>query len=135
MSKPQRLPSGITKQAIDSATVDTFISGKAIVIWDHSPKGFFVRVGPSNNKFPQGKITFGVHKRQGGRGSKAISVMFATYPGTSINDARDKAMSLIAQIRSGENPSQQKKSLFAQRRQEYQLSKTQKFNIIFEEYR
>jgi integrase len=129
------LPTGITKERIAAADLDATISGKAVLLWDNSPKGFFARVGPPNTKFPLGKTTFGVHKRQGGRGSRAIAVMFGTYPEMDISTARDKAISLIAQIRNGENPSQDKNSLFAKRRQEYHAYKNHKFRLILEDYR
>lgn len=131
----RKLPTGITKERIAAASLDAIITGKTIRLWDHSPKGFFARVGLPNSKYPTGKTTFGVHKRQGGRGSRAIAVMFGTYPEMDISAARDKATALLAQIRNGENPSQQKKSLFATRKQEYELFKRSKFSIIAEQYR
>lgn len=134
MSKRIR-PAGITQERIATADLDATITGKAVLLWDVSPRGFFARIGPPNSKFPTGKITFGVHKRQGGRGSRAICVMFGVYPEMSIQEARDKAISLLAAIRNGQNPSLEKKSLFSQRRQEYQQFKTSKFSLVYEAYR
>jgi integrase len=124
--------SKITSKRIDATNVDVLIAGKPIIIWDSELRGFGVRLSPANKRYPDGKISYLVQKRAGGRGSREIRV---TFEAVDVGAARDKAISLIASIRNGENPSKRKKDLLALRRQEYAEFRAKKFKDIFERYR
>src|SRR5262245_16314203 len=102
--------SKITSKRLDAASVDVLLATKPIIIWDSELRGFGVRLSPANKRYPDGKISYLVQKRQGGRASREIRV---TFEAADISQARDKAISLIAAIRNGENPSKQKKDLLA----------------------
>lgn len=124
--------SKITSKCVASAQLDVFIAGKPIILWDSELRGFGVRLSPANSRYPDGKISYLVQKRTGGRGTKEVRLTFEA-PDTAT--ARDKALLLISQIRNGEDPSKRKKDLLSQRRLEYREFKTKKFIDIFEQYR
>lgn len=122
----------LTGQLIAAAKEDAWTATKPIVLWDKELRGFGVRIGVPNDKYTTGKVSFFVQRRTGGRGSREIRCVFDAE---DVSEARDKAITLIAQIRSGSDPNKEKKDLFVQRRTEYLSYKTNKFNIIAENYR
>jgi integrase len=125
----------LTEKDLASAQVDAIISNKPIFLWCSQLRGFGLRISPPSNKYRTGKTSYIVQKRVAGRHSREIRFTFGEYPAISLIDAYNLALKHISHIRSNINPAQNKKSLFAQRRQEYQNYKTQKFAIIFENYR
>src|SRR5262245_7288719 len=120
----------ITKQSIDGATVDVLIKGTAIYLYDDVLRGFGVRIGPHNTKYPNGKITYFVEKRAGGRKSKKYRYVFAEYPTMEPGVARDKALHLISQIRDGVDISAKRKAVFDKREQELVDYNTKQFGTL-----
>ncbi len=125
----------LTKASISQAALDETLDRGVITLWDTDLRGFGVRIGPPNDKYQNGKISYFVQSRIGGRGSREIRYVFAQYPSMDIPQARILALTLIAKIKNNIDIAKEKRSLFAQRRAEFEASKTQKFREIFEQYR
>ncbi len=106
-----------------------------MILWDEDVRGFAVRVGPRNTKYPKGKVSYFVQKRTGGRGSKEFRYVFGEYPQLEIPAARKKARSLIADVEANLNIAKQRRDIIELRRAEAENSRTKKFSHIFEEYR
>jgi integrase len=106
-----------------------------MILWDTDQRGFAVRIGPRNTRYPNGKISYFVQKRTGGRGSKEFRYVFGQYPQMDIKEARNRALSLISDIRGNINVSKQRKETIDLRRAEAEASRTKKFEDIFQEYR
>lgn len=124
--------SKLTSKIIDTKQLDVLTNGAPAIIWCDELRGFGARISPPNTRFPNGKISYLVQKRQGGRQTKQIRF---TFDAQDVNCARDKALTLLSDIRNGGNPSLERKDVLSQRRREYHAFKTQKFKDIFEQYR
>lgn len=125
----------LTESSIVSAQVDAIIANRPILLWCPQLKGFGLRISPPSKRYPTGKSAYIVQKRVAGRGSKETRYTFGDYPMLPLSEARDQALALLSQIRADNSPAQRRKDLFAQRRQEYQASKTNKFSLVYEQYR
>src|SRR6476660_4666543 len=99
----------ITKQAIENAAFDVILEHTPIILRDLELRGFAVRVGPKNTKNPTGKISYFVQQRTAGRGSREFRYVFGDSPMMDIKEARNKALSLIADIRANGNPAKLRK--------------------------
>jgi hypothetical protein len=125
----------ISKQTIEYAKANFRADPSPVILWDQQLRGFGVRVGPPNTKYPNGKISYFVQKRSGGRGSKEFRYVFGEYPQLDISTARNKALSLIADVRDNLNIAKRRKDTVELRRAEAEASRTKKFKDIFEAYR
>lgn len=125
----------ISKQSIDAAVTDALLTQSSNVIWDTEQRGFAVRVGAPNDKYPNGKITYFVQKRVAGRRSKEIRFVFGQYPTMDIQTARNAALSLISDIRSNVDIAKERNDLLLLRRKEAEEIKTKRFEDVFEAYR
>src|SRR5215831_8711076 len=114
----------ITKQGIEDAAGAVW--DIPVTLWDVELRGFGVRIGPKNAKYPQGKISYLVQKRMGGRGSREIRFAFGEYPSLDLKDARNSALALISDIRAKVDLAAQRKGAFQQRRDEAEASKTKR---------
>src|SRR5215831_6954102 len=74
--------------------------GKPYVIWDSELKGFGVRLTPASRINPHGKASYILQKWERVSGTKKIRHTFGSYPELSVLEARDKAHSIISQIRT-----------------------------------
>jgi hypothetical protein len=92
----------ITKQLLEHELANIGRHHTYKVIWDSELKGFGVRLSPESRINPQGKASYILQKWESGRGSKKIRCTFGVYPTLTVQQARDKAIQLIAQIRSGQ---------------------------------
>jgi hypothetical protein len=92
----------ITKQLLEHELANIGEHHAYKVIWDRELKGFGVRLSPESKINPRGKVSYILQKWESGRGSKKIRCTFGVYPTLTVQQARDKAIQLIAQIRSGQ---------------------------------
>ena len=97
----------LTKREIESKRAEASRTGSAVVLWDQDLKGFGCRVSAS------GKASWLVKKLlgAGGREARTVKHVFGDYEEMSLDKARDEAIKLIAEIRSGVDLSQRKRQV------------------------
>ena len=88
---------GITIRDIEAARTQAARSHKAVMLWDDELRGLGCRVAPS------GKASWLVKKRLGlgGRQAKVIKHVFGDLASLKPDKARDAALTLIREIKSG----------------------------------
>lgn len=123
----------ITKQLIDQELTATIREYRPKVIWDSELKGFGIRLTPESRINPRGKAVYILQKWERGRGTRKIRHTFGSYPELSVQEARDKALSIIAQIRGGQyvSPREQNKRINQLRAEQ---AKVLTFEQVFEQY-
>ena len=111
---------GITVRDIEAARARASKTSKAVMLWDDDLRGLGCRVAPS------GKASWLVKKRlgAGGRQAKIIKHVFADAEEYKPDKARDVAVSLFADIRSGVHLNKQK--------QETRVEQTKASSLTFD---
>lgn len=117
----------LTKREIESARSKASRACSAVILWDQDLKGFGCRVATS------GRASWLVKKMlgAGGREAKTVKYVFGDYEEMNLDKARDEAIRLIGEIRSGVDLSQRKRQV---RSEQHKVQQSGAFRSVVELY-
>jgi integrase len=96
------------RDKLTKRTVDAVAPGeKDVLVWDSQVAGFGLKVTPT------GKRTYLVQYRMGGRGSPTRRYTIGAHGIFTVDQARDEARRLLAQVRQGVDPMEAKQAVRA----------------------